>query len=127
MPRTAQPSRVYRTEEVLRLQILARALENECLMRYVSHPENVDTMAEILGTALDSLEALGRRPAASKTALSAVEKGGVVEGCPRGYHHENSACVPDEYRARLHTAEGVAGVHADRRKPSAATRLAPRR
>jgi hypothetical protein len=130
MPAATRTTRDYRHEDVLHLQILARAIENECLMRYVSHPENTELMAGILGTALDSLEALGDRvavpkPAPEPAALFAGKT--ILEPCPAGYHHENSACVPNEYRARIHPERAKPAVPADRLKRASAGRASARR
>ncbi len=71
----------YKLIEILRLQFLGRALENEALMRYVSNPDNIHEIGAALGGAiakLQDLQASGR--------------------CPMFWHHvPDCRCVPDDW------------------------------
>jgi hypothetical protein len=71
---------VYELHEVLRLQLLGRQVEDECIMRYISNPGNVDAIGQILGVAMQALADL-ERPSAMQ--------------CPYGFKHSQCKCAPE--------------------------------
>lgn len=74
------PVPIYELHEVLRLQLLGRQLEDECIMRYISNPANLEAISHIMGVAM--------------VALGELERPSNLQ-CPYGFKHSMCKCAPE--------------------------------
>jgi hypothetical protein len=99
--RMARPA--TEAEEILRIEMFIRILENDALGRYIRDHDNLERIMSILGDAYEELrkvtdvrELSEHREGSEFSARREVKAMSVVQGkeCPYGYKHVECACLP---------------------------------
>jgi hypothetical protein len=90
-------------EEILRIEMFIRILENDALGRYIRDHQNLERIMTILGDAYEELRKiteikdLSDRSAGSEySERMEIKPMSVVQSkeCPNGYKHIDCACLP---------------------------------
>ena len=71
------PTKVYKPEDMLLIEMAAHAVLNDALGRYIHDPRNLSLIRTVLGDTLRDLQQI--EPEA--------------KGCPPGYAHKDCSCV----------------------------------
>lgn len=106
----------YQVSDIVRIQTIVNALLNEASWTYITHPDAVDEITDVLGESLRDVKDIGLRAS-----------GYVV--CPTGYCRSGAVCQPcqipmprDPENRRPESAKVEAGDGSRRRKAVTARR-----